>query len=76
MEKSDEDEQQKLWDGTDCQFPFLSFIILVFQLAEKHIAICKSLAKLGRQKAYQEDYIFKKCRKESISCESKKYACI
>lgn len=47
-----------------------------FWIAEKYISVCISLAKFGRQKACQEDYIFKKSRRESTSSESNKYACI
>lgn len=49
--------------------------MFVFWIAEKYISI-RVLAKFGRQNAYKEDYIFKKSRRESTSCESKKYACI
>lgn len=50
--------------------------MFAFQRAEKYLSVCIRLAKFGRPKAHQKDYIFKKSRTAQVSYESKKYISI
>lgn len=64
---------QKLWDGPECQLPFITFTLLVFPNSREKPSVHISLAKFGRQKAHKKDYIFKESKMVHISYESTKH---